>query len=495
MIAKYLAKNYTNVVVFVDKLVSVNQLFNEFRNFLNDYCPIEVTGQMNIENLSNVILANKNLICCSYRSVKKINTIVPRMNNCFIIVDEWHKLSEKNIFNQNDEFNKLLTGKINKDCHYLFMSATPKRITIEGVDCDKIYEELCGNITYTYSFENAIKNRIVNDYVIICPDKTKNEHTEYNVYTFLYIKMIENKFRKCIIYNKNTKESKDMVTNLMKIHENNGEGEIFVKEITSVSNSANRQKILKEFSETTNLAFLSSVNMLNECINIVMCDSVYITYSAQSETELIQRISRCLRAHETKPRVSGIILFSKDVNELTCTIKTLNDSGIFMYKKSNVNKNSTKTSDNTIMVENITKNLIKDDTNDTYFPRNKGDTESKTKIINYRYHILQENGHHKQNENEIISCDGNENETINQELFKKEIEYYKTEIDTEDKVIIGIFKESLIENKNRYITKKDILKNLLPKNKKVFINALRIRNINILDWLLSENYPYDHFFI
>ena len=50
------------------------------------------------------------------------------------------------------------------------------------------------------------------------------------------------------------------------------------------------------FNTTNNtLSFICAVHILDECIDIIECDSIYISYVSKNIIRTIQRMCRCLR--------------------------------------------------------------------------------------------------------------------------------------------------------------------------------------------------------
>lgn len=97
---------------------------------------------------------------------------------------------------------------------------------------------------------------------------------------------------------------------------------------------------------------------------------------------------------------------------------------------------------------------------------------------------------------ELLNCNEKYDDLFYEEIRKRSpkepreeiLKYYK--ITNEDKIIIDNLNRLFVSNNKRFINLQSW--NFLPKEKNVFINAIRIRNIMILDFLLKENYPYDN---
>ena len=54
--------------------------------------------------------------------------------------------------------------------------------------------------------------------------------------------------------------------------------------------------ILNDFQyKNDNIQLLFSICILDECIDVPSCDSIFITYLSQSKIRSIQRLCRCIR--------------------------------------------------------------------------------------------------------------------------------------------------------------------------------------------------------
>ena len=135
-----------------------------------------------------------------------------------------------------------------------------------------------------------------------------------------------------------------------KINKNTYNFHIFVKLITYKTLNNARTKIIENFKkDMTKLNFIISVHTLDECVDIPVCDSVYITYNFKNSINIIQRISRSLRIYENKQK-SGIFLWCEKYNDLFKINKIIRDYDIqflnkvfIKYKeKSDVVKNKIK---------------------------------------------------------------------------------------------------------------------------------------------------------
>jgi len=136
--ASLIAKNYKNIIILSPLRYLAFQSLNQFKKYLgNDYSPIliSIDGKRDEKEINNY-LGDKNIISSTYDSADITLKIINKLNNIYIIIDEFHNLSVNNITNNEDDLNKI----INLPHHKIFLSATPL----------KDFFNISHNDTYTY---------------------------------------------------------------------------------------------------------------------------------------------------------------------------------------------------------------------------------------------------------------------------------------------------------------------------------------------------------
>ena len=101
--------------------------------------------------------------------------------------------------------------------------------------------------------------------------------------------------RKCIIYCIDQNECSEMSQMIADLCNNYIAIDCCVDTITSNDSRDARDNKLAKFKEVKEKAFLCSVQILNECIDIPECDSIFITYASKSRIRNIQRLCRANR--------------------------------------------------------------------------------------------------------------------------------------------------------------------------------------------------------
>lgn len=295
---------------------------------------VDSDGERDIETVRKFIKTNKSfLISSTYDSVDVINETLKFMKNPFFIIDEFHNLSKANVFEEDDEINKLLKS----DNKILFMSATPRVYELEDeYNVSEIQEELFGEKIYHMNFTEAIKNKYITDYRIWLPsiheDNSKLEE-ELSVYEidnviqskcmFLFSCIVNNGSKKCIVYCIDTNEL-EKIQNAIKRLNQYYYLDYHVSQITCDVSATNRKKLLKDFADSNKIEFMLSVRILDECIDIPKCDSIFITYPTKSKIRTVQRLCRCIRIDKNNSFKMGNVYIWCDEYEMI--LKTL--SGI-----------------------------------------------------------------------------------------------------------------------------------------------------------------------
>jgi superfamily II DNA or RNA helicase len=217
----------------------------------------------------------------------------------------------------------------------MFMSATPRLFeesdeTADGMDIDS---ELFGEIDYSFPMGKAIEEGYICDYFVYVPTMAIKQDTGIeDVITELQVKdynreiLVKSRFilrgclgtgsRKCIIYCIEQEECNIMMNIIKDLCENYLAIDCWCDTITSNDTPEKRKKKLKSFKDTKEIAFVCSVNILNECIDIPECDSIFITYASKSKIRNIQRLCRANRKDKKNPnKIASVFLWCDEYNQ------------------------------------------------------------------------------------------------------------------------------------------------------------------------------------
>ena len=352
IISCHIAKKY-NKIIFISPLkqfaeqniARLLQYDNEIKCLL-----IDSDGERDKNIIEKFIKDNTRcLLSVTYASCDVIHNCV---NDAFIIIDEFHNLSRTNLFDKNDNINKI----INSDNKILYMSATPRIYELEDDDNElynEEFENIFGKTIYKMDFKTAIKNKYICDYKIYLPiildkdyDELKNDiskeikinniaNNKINQCCFLFEAIKNLGMLKCIIYFKNCQEIDEFIKILEKINEYYAY-DYYINSITYKDNKKERNEKIEKFSSSNITHFLCSVDILNECIDIPKCNTVYITYNCKSKISCIQRMCRSMRIDQyNSNKVSNILLFCEEIDEVLTFISSIKELDLNFNEKIN----------------------------------------------------------------------------------------------------------------------------------------------------------------
>lgn len=307
-----LAKDYNNIIIMCPLKCLAAQALKVFNNLLNqEYEPILVSsdGTRDIEEIKTHI-KTKNIFSSTYDSADILVKLLDTITNPLIIIDEFHNLSDTQVNNNQSDMNKLLSSPHNK----LYLSATPPA-NFAGE-----------HITYTYSWADAIANKYICDFSIMIPDtsdkmdaftelikKSFGEISDHELIIKLYFMLSSMRYNgntKCICYltsiNLADKAYKimDWLPNLLGI-------KTLYWKLDCKTSKSSREKILNEFKQTTDMSIILNVHILDEGIDIPVCDSVFITQPSYNMINIVQRMCRANRITDNKKRCN-IYLWCKE---------------------------------------------------------------------------------------------------------------------------------------------------------------------------------------
>ncbi len=299
VIAHYLEDcDYEHIYIFSPLRIHAKQNLENMGKYLMDYEKILVDcdkdGTRNIEYIKDK-LNKKVFISSTYKSaldiiheITKDKKLLNKKN--IVIVDEAHNIYP-DLGNILEKFNKVI-----------LLTATPSEEMKEIIDCETLYK---------YNMDKAIEDKYICDYRIYLPYLENDyevpiEFNEYNkelVPKVMYLinGMLTKGCRRSIVYLKSIEECEvfnDIVKEVMeKYHYLPYWSERINKDISDKE----RVRILQEFESekerSDTIHILSSVRILDEGVDIVKCDSVFICGGNGSGNEIrtLQRMCRANR--------------------------------------------------------------------------------------------------------------------------------------------------------------------------------------------------------
>ncbi len=348
---------YNNVIVISPLKIHAKQNLDRLSKFIPNYKSIlfntDDNGTTDVSILKNI--EYNNLISTTYKSgeiiLKELFLNNYDFTNSLIIIDEAH-----NIFSDEE-----LLNLVEKLPQVLLLTATYPNNTEDFLDYNLLYE---------YNMSNAIKNKHICDYRLILPylDNELNNNIENDINNikskiyFVINGMLQYGSRKCIVYLSTDKEC-DEFNILFKniINEYHGLPSEEYK-ITCDTPYNLRDDIIKKF-ENNNLErpdifkIISSIRILDEGIDIVKCDSVFITKigNDSSDIRFIQRLCRANRLDKENPnKVANCFIWANEYSNIVNSLNYLKytDNNNFI-KKINLISDDYDKNDNIIFQEKI----------------------------------------------------------------------------------------------------------------------------------------------
>ena len=348
--SKYLEKsNYKNIFIFSPLRVHANQFLNYLKPFLIDYklLLVDCDGTLDITKIKET-LKTKCVISTTYKSaIDTISTVLDDIDfdfkNSILIIDEAHNLSAND--DGDNDFKKI----INKFKKVLFVTATPPKHLNDIYGSETIYE---------YKMKDAIDNKYICDYKIYLPliiensvggnsidmDKPKKlmdlDDDLCKKCLFIFNGMLKVCSRNSIVYIKTIKECERYKNTFEYIAKEYHYISCIVSIITSETKTADRNNIINNFQKKeeilNTIKFLLCVRILDEGIDIVKCDSVFITHIGDSTSDIrtVQRICRANRLDKDNPnKVANCFMWCEDLNNAINTLQLLKENDVDFIKK------------------------------------------------------------------------------------------------------------------------------------------------------------------
>jgi superfamily II DNA or RNA helicase len=489
IVCKYLEdKSYKNIFIFSPLRMHAKQFLNQIKEHLPKYNSLlaDCDGNLDINDIKK-ILNKKSIISTTFKSAKETLSELfnDKLNieNSILIIDEAHNLIN------DDELNNIIK-KFNK---VVLVTATPPTQLNEKFESKNIFK---------YSMHDAIKNKYICDYNIYLPlivnekvsiDKpnelSKLDDDLCKKGLFIINGMLKTGSKKCIVYLSSIEECILFNKIIKEIMEKYHFLPCWTGEISSNIGSKQRQETLNNFQKyekrLDTLKFLASVRILDEGIDIIKCDSVFITKIGEytSDIKTVQRLCRGNRLDkDNKNKITSCFLWCDDLNKSIGALQLLKENDIDFIKKIHIiNSNyDTQTEDKNI-IEAKNKNLVE---------------FINVKCLNYdeiwkmKYNILVE----YINLNKRIPRTSEKYKNIN---IRAWLGAQKNKIKSnEDSIYINMSKHSLIkECLDEYLKKEKnlifdeglkIFLEYINLNKRIPRTSEKYKNINIGNWLNSQ---------
>ena len=467
--------------------------------YKNNYLLVNCEAERNTEEIEKFIKSNnKFLISSTFDSLDVLINYLSIMKNPLIIIDEFHNISKNSLINPDNNLYKLLYS----DQKILFVSATPRIYELEYDEDYYDLDEIFGEVIYNMNFTDAIENKYICDYKIWLPsiseDNTKlNE--ELSIYkinesikakcNFLISCILNNGSKKCIIYCVNSEELNDMI-NAFKELNKFYYIDYDIYQITYKNSDKSRTDILNNFTNNKKIQLLFSINILNECIDIPACDSIYISYATENKISTIQRISRCLRIDKNnKYKIGNIYIWTNEYSNILKTLSSIKEYDINFKDKIKINETNYYNNDvNELKIKEDIKNIEK------YIVGIK-----EFRLISWEERLNDVKKYIDENKKIPFQKDKDKNiKSLGCWLLSQKLNYKDKKFIMKYKEITQKFEEFIIQYKKYLLNNEEIwynnlenLKNYINENKKRPSECDKNINIKFLgNWLSTQKINY-----
>jgi superfamily II DNA or RNA helicase len=310
-------KQFNTVVMFSPTRVLTKQNFERIRTFLPDYKHMlidsDADGTRDVQHIRDTLeKENKVFLCSTYASMDVLQEVLSTDDDdAFCIVDECH--------NMNDELKEY----VSEFKQSLMMSATPRVM----MDIQLVYE---------LKFSDAVSQNLICDYEVYIPcvtDKSglelevKDLHKEFIAEAeFLATGMLRCGARRVIVYHRTKADCATFNDNLKRIFNEYHNEKITTSIIVDDVSQKEREKIIEEFDDDKLIGnhyhVISAVRVLDEGIDLPLCDSVYFANPSEALSEIskirsVQRFNRATRKHKAFPnKMAKVFIYCDDYHAM-----------------------------------------------------------------------------------------------------------------------------------------------------------------------------------
>ena len=335
VIGCHFAKKFKKVIVISPLRVDTKQAFERIKPYVPDHTQLlfdsDSDGTTDISDLENTFAATSYCICTTEKSAIDVFTKYQYEKDVLILVDEIHEYNESHkMWNFLQNINATILG----------MTATRTEI-LANITTELIYMPLC----------DAIEQKKVCDYEIYLPIIEDNDEfetfipSELSAYTnidilskviFLVTGMHNYGFRHCILYLSTIEECTQYKKMIEKVFEDYYGDECIVGIVTADCSTKERNDAMEMFRTEIKYTFLCSVRILDQNIDIPICDSVFITNISRSTSEVrtIQRMCRANRKVKSCPnKIAGCFLWTNSDDDLCHMLNMVKNEDPGFYNK------------------------------------------------------------------------------------------------------------------------------------------------------------------
>ena len=347
ILGHYLKQCQFKLIVCIAPLIeSVDNLLKRLMPFLTGYEHLLVDsdtgGTTNPLEISNFITKNNNrkIIFSTFDSAENILAELTELKDP---EDDWCFISDEvhNMVNLNElcEFTNSFNNAV-------LLSATIPEEIYDVIDCQECY---------SYSIDRAIANGYSCDYRVYLPYMNNDNRPEYLIpkelaefqddlsakAMFLATGMLMKGSRRCIAYMSTQDECDAFLKVLKQTFQDYHAVGFWGDVITSRIRPIDRKKILHNFEKefktnTVEIRVIVSVRILDDAIDIPVCDSVFISRIGDNTSDIrtMQRVMRAGRIVRNNPnKINNVFMWCDEWSEALYTLSLFKQQDIEFHKK------------------------------------------------------------------------------------------------------------------------------------------------------------------
>ena len=324
------ATHYSRIILVSPLRILAKQLLERIQYFLPRYSSLlaDVDGDLDVENLKMRLLSTHSIVSTT---IKSYATLFPELlsgmnlDATLVVFDEGHHLRSTTIADSQQAMIYSTFSRLNK---VLLLTGTPT------ADVARSFQEI-----FHYKLCDAIRDGYICDYDVYLPEacaretqlpiELRNMDVDATLMAqalFLINGMLLRGGRRCIAYMGSIEECGRFMRALQLVCAEYHVGvTLWAEEITANTARTRRTQLLNEFEHdmTNDLHVLSSVHIMDEGVNVVKCDAVFL-HNTPNDIAFVQRLCRANRKDETNPhKKAKCFLWECDLESSTSFFKYL----------------------------------------------------------------------------------------------------------------------------------------------------------------------------
>ena len=323
---------YKSIVCVAPLLCSTDQLQQRITPFIitqgHKVITVSTYGTTGVSEIDEQI-SKKDEPFVIFTTFKSFVEVVSKLTNLdfettFLLVDEVH-----NVLN-NDPLCELA----NKFKNSLYLSATVPEELNEVLEFQEVF---------SYNIRTAINDGVCVDYELYLPYLEPKEETNTILPKahFLATGILRIGKRRCIVYVNTIAECEVFARIIEQVFEEYHGIHIETFAMNCETSKTNREAILMQFSEPNydTIKIIVNVRILNEAIDIVACDSVFVTQIGEytNDITIVQRLGRALREDPNNPtKTAAMFIWCEDWDQCVSGLQLLKSEDIEFHKKIHV---------------------------------------------------------------------------------------------------------------------------------------------------------------